>query len=41
MNETLIYRPHQKLPLRFVAGVGAALVLALLNFDLVMRPPAA
>ena len=41
MNETLTYRPHQRLPLRFVAGVGVALLLALLVFVLVMRPPAA
>lgn len=43
MKDTLTfeYRPHRRLPLRFVAGVMVALVLALLVFVLVMRPPAA
>ncbi len=43
MNNSLplTYRPHQKLPLRFVAGVAIALALALAAFVLVMRPPAA
>ena len=43
MNDSpsLDYRPHERLPLRFVAGVTVALALALLVFVLVMRPPAA
>ena len=41
MNDTLTYRPHRQLPLRFVAGVAIALALALAAFVLVMRPPAA